>query len=300
MVQVPTPLQKLSGVFLKQNGLEVYVKRDDLIHPEIMGNKWRKLKYNLEAMKHRNLTQMVTMGGAYSNHIAAVAAAAELYGFQSVGIIRGDELNMQSNHTLRLASSKGMKLVFVSREEYRDLRENQDVLKSQYQGSYVLPEGGTNDLAIKGCKEITDEIEIDFDVIVCPVGTGGTLSGIISTLKEHQKAIGVSSLKGSFIDDEIHQLLQKNGIHNSNYSINREYHFGGYAKSNSHLIDFIEDFKEKYSIQLDPIYTGKSFFGVWDMIKTGKFEKNLRIVLLHTGGLQGIKGFDRKSENIIQ
>ncbi|WP_420576448.1 1-aminocyclopropane-1-carboxylate deaminase/D-cysteine desulfhydrase [Ekhidna sp.] len=300
MVNLPTPIQEISHPLLEEKQIQLFVKRDDLVHPEIMGNKWRKLKYNLEEMKSNKQTSLVTMGGAYSNHIAATAAAAHEHKIQAVGIIRGDELDENSNPTLRFAHSKGMQLHFANRHRFRDFRENLRLIKEEYPDHYFLPEGGTNELAVKGCTEIINEITIPFDIIVTPIGTGGTFAGLVKSASESQKVAGISSLKGDFISSEMSRLLQKMNIKSKNYSIITRYHFGGYGKTNTELIDFINWFKENFGIPLEPIYTGKSFFGVWDMIKTDKFEKNLKIVLLHTGGLQGIKGFNRKNENIIQ
>lgn len=279
----------------------MYVKRDDLTHPEIMGNKWRKLKYNLEAAKSAGYDGILTLGGAYSNHIAATAAACAENNLKSIGIIRGQELSPKSNPTLEYAYKKGMQLIFIDRDEYKLVRNDPKVaLAKKYPEFFILPEGGTNDHAIKGCRELLDEIVIDFDWIVTPIGTGGTFLGLLSGLKQNRRILGVSSLKGSFIHDEIEKLRNRFHIQNSNYEVCDAYHFGGYGKATDTLIDFINWFKEMFDIPLDPIYTGKSFFGVFDMIKKGKFEKNLRIVLLHTGGLQGIEGFNRKNQNIIQ
>ncbi len=300
MIKVPTPLQKLSHPLLTQKKIELYVKRDDLTDPDIMGNKWRKLKYNLEEAKKLGCDQLITMGGAYSNHIAATAAAASAFGFSSLGIIRGEELGPSDNPTLQFAQTKGMIFDFVDREFYRTLRKNPSNYLQDFKNAYFLPEGGTNELAIKGCKEIIPEIDIDFDWIVCPIGTGGTLCGLIDALELQQKALGISALIGDFIIKEVENLLDKYRLKKKNYEFNLTYHFGGYGKTNQDLIDFINFFKETFHIQLDPVYTGKSFFSVWDMIKRDKFEENLRIVLLHTGGLQGIEGFNRKNQNIIQ
>ena len=277
----------------------MYIKRDDLTHPEIMGNKWRKLKYNLEEAKNQGKTTLITMGGAFSNHIAATAAAAHEFGFGSIGIIRGDELNEKSNATLEYANRKGMKLKFVDRTEFRKMREDPSLIQKP-DDCYFLPEGGTNQLAIRGCKEITSEIKIGFDLIACPIGTGGTFCGILDSLSNNQRVLGVSSLKGNFIDAEIKTMCKTYEIDKDNYDLSKQYHFGGYGKTTTELIDFINWFKENFNVQLDPIYTGKCFFGVWDMVKKNKFEENLRIILLHTGGLQGIGGFNRKNQKIIQ
>lgn len=300
MVNLPTPTQELSHPLLAEKQVRLFVKRDDLIHPEIMGNKWRKLKYNIEKMKMDGISELVTMGGAFSNHIAAVASAGNTYGFSTKGIIRGDELNEQSNPTLELAQKNGMKLEFVDRGAFKKMREGPSIIACNYPHAYFLPEGGTNELAIKGCSEIIPEIDLKFDTIICPIGTGGTFAGLVDSAPTATQVLGVSSLRGSFIHNEVSKLLERFAIRNKNYQIVDQYHFGGYGKTKKELIDFMNWFKEKFNVPLDPIYTGKSFFAVWDMIKTNKFEKNLKIVLLHTGGLQGNSGFNRKNENIIQ
>ena len=300
MIRVPTPLEKLSHPLLEEKRIDLYVKRDDLTDPFIMGNKWRKLKYNLQEAKRLGCKWVLTLGGAFSNHVAATAAAAKEFGFRSKAIIRGNELNQNSNATLSFAQSQGMIFEFVDRQLYRRFRSDPSELLQRHTDTYFVPEGGTNTHAIIGCREIISEIDIEFDLIVCPVGTGGTLCGLIDTLSETQSALGVSVLKGEFVRDEVRSLLNTFEIVNDRYAIDTEYHFGGYGKVTEELIDFINFFKESFNIQLDPIYTGKSFFSVWDMIKRDKFEENLRIVLLHTGGLQGIEGFNRKNQNIIQ
>lgn len=298
MVHLPTPIEELSHPLLAEKEIKLFVKRDDLLHPEIMGNKWRKLKYNIEKAKHQGRETLLTFGGAYSNHIAATAAAAKEFGFKSIGIIRGDELNPESNPTLKFASKKGMSLKFIDRELYRSLRNDPQQIQKDYPEAYILPEGGTNELAMKGCSEIPSENNTEFDIIVCPVGTGGTFCGILKGSTKNQKVLGVSSLKGAFIKEEVRKMLTSDV--NTNFELNVDYHFGGYGKTTEELIDFINWFKEIFGIQLDPIYTGKSFFAVWDMIKSDKFEKKLKIMLLHTGGLQGIEGFNRKNQNLIQ
>ncbi len=298
-MQLPSPLEEIHHELLDEKKIRLFVKRDDLIHLEIMGNKWRKLKYNLEEARRTGFDTLVTFGGAYSNHIAATASAGYLNGFRTIGIIRGEELSINSNPTLEFASSKGMELRFVERSIYRQYRDD----LSQFPGvqnAYVIPEGGTNKYAVKGCREIVEEIGEDFDMIVTPIGTGGTFCGLLDGVMEDQIVLGISALKGDFMKMELEALLDRFGIDKINYQINTAYHFGGYAKTNHELIEFINWFKENFNIPLDPIYTAKSFFAVWDMIKSDKFEENLRIVLLHTGGLQGILGFNRKKRNIIQ
>ena len=300
MARLPSPIEELSHPILKEKEIQLFVKRDDLIHEEIMGNKWRKLKYNLQEAKNLGASTLLTLGGAFSNHIYATAAAGTEFGFKTIGIIRGDELNSESNETLRFGSSKGMELEFVDRSTYSELREYPDRLKTKYPDCYILPEGGTNKLAIQGCKEMVEEIDIDFDAIVLPIGTGGTFCGVLDGVKGSQNVIGISSLKGDFVKEEVKKMIDQYQIKNKNFTVNTDFHFGGYGKTNRDLIDFINWFKEVFDISLDPIYTGKSFFAVWNMINSDKFEKNLKIILLHTGGLQGILGFNRKNKNIIQ
>lgn len=209
------PLQKISGSFVSSSGINLFVLRLDKIHPDISGNKWHKLKYNLEEAKKQKKDTLLTFGGAYSNHISATAAAGKEFGFKTIGIIRGEELNENENPTLRFAKECGMKLHFVSREEYRQIRINEILpirilsqLPTPDSQLYFLPEGGTNELAIKGCAEILSHIDIPFDYVCCPVGTGGTIAGIISSLNENQKAIGFSVLKdGGFLKAEVEKLL---------------------------------------------------------------------------------------------
>jgi 1-aminocyclopropane-1-carboxylate deaminase len=271
--------------------VSLYVKREDLIHPFVSGNKYRKLKYNLLQAKLEGQTKLLTFGGAFSNHIAAVAAAGKTYGFETIGIIRGEELvgKIEENPTLQFAHDCGMKLEFISREDYRqkdDLIEN---LKERFGAFYLLPEGGTNELAVKGCEEILDETDSDFDYICCAVGTGGTISGLINSAKPHQKILGFPALKGTFLKEEICKFAR-----NENWSLISDYHFGGYAKVNPELISFLNGFYKENGIPLDPIYTGKMVFGVMDLIRRNYFPEGSKILMIHTGGIQGISGMNQK------
>ncbi|WP_445455423.1 1-aminocyclopropane-1-carboxylate deaminase/D-cysteine desulfhydrase [Flavobacterium sp. HNIBRBA15423] len=274
------------------NNIEIYIKREDLLHPYISGNKFRKLKYNVQKAIEIGSELLITFGGAYSNHILATAAAGKKYGIATLGVIRGEELEskVSENPTLSLANEFGMQFLFVSREVYSKKEEAsfiEDLMK-KYKRSYILPEGGTNDLAIKGCEEILIEEDASFDYVCCAVGTGGTISGVINTSKEHQKIIGFSALKGDFLSDVIRKFVSK-----SNWYINNEYHFGGYGKVTDELITFLNNFYNSTSIPLDPIYTGKMVYGIFDMIQKNKFPENSKILLIHTGGLQGIKGINK-------
>lgn len=269
------------------DGIELYVKREDLLHDEISGNKFRKLKYNFKEAKRLGISKIVTFGGAYSNHIAATAAAGRIYGMQTVGIIRGDELvtGFMDNPTLKKAYEDGMRLEFISRTEYR--KRNNDVfleeLKEIYPDSYIIPEGGTNEVAVLGCAEILKTQDTSFDVICCAVGTGGTLSGLIKSSNENQKIIGFPALKGDFLGEDIRKFVGEK----TNWELNLEYHFGGYGKMTKELMLFIERFKENTGILLDPVYTCKMMFGILDLIEKGKFKKGSKILAIHTGGLQG-------------
>lgn len=269
-------------------GIEVYVKREDVLHSEISGNKFRKLKYNLIEARNLGFTKLLTFGGAYSNHIAAVAAAGKEFGFETIGVIRGEELQEKylENPTLKKASQNGMQFEFVSRTQYRDKNnlEFLDQLKEKFGDCYLIPEGGTNNLAVKGCKEILTDDDKLFDFICCAVGTGGTISGIINSLKPHQKAIGFPALKGDFLTEDIQKYAE-----NSQWNLVTDYHFGGYAKLNDELKQFMKQFFKKYLISLDPVYTSKTFFGVIDLISKGYFKPDSKILIIHTGGLQGLQ-----------
>lgn len=288
---MPIPLQRIIHPVLNEKGLRLHVLRLDMTHPHISGNKWYKLKYNLEEAQRQRKDTLITFGGAYSNHIAATAAAGKEYGFRTVGIIRGEELSSGDNPTLRFASKCGMELRFVSREDYRQ-KENSPFLRSVIQSfaqSYLIPEGGTNEFAVKGCMEIPSLVEVPFDYISAPCGTGGTLSGITLSLKKHQQAIGFSVLKApGYHKEEIVKWISHFQITtSSNFQITEDYHFGGYGKYNRSLLSFIHEFENDHGIPLDQVYTGKMMFGIFDLIGKGYFEKNSTIIAVHTGGLQG-------------
>jgi 1-aminocyclopropane-1-carboxylate deaminase len=286
---------------IEQSNIQLFIKREDLIHPFVSGNKYRKLKYNLETAKSLNKKTLLTFGGAFSNHIAAVAFAGQENGFQTIGIIRGDELEnkIAENPTLTFAASHDMQFHFVSRNDYKN-KTNLDFLKKlqeKFGDFYLIPEGGTNELAIKGCEEILTNEDVDFDYICSSIGTSGTICGIINAAKPHQKILGFPALKDDFLSEEITKFAN-----NKNWQLITNYHFGGYAKTTPELINFINNFKEKHQIQLDPVYTSKMVFGVLDLIQKGFFEENVKILMIHTGGLQGIAGMNNllKKKNLTQ
>jgi len=277
-------------------GISLVIKREDLIHPFVSGNKFRKLKYNLLQAKAENQSTLLTFGGAYSNHIAAVAYAGKENGFQTIGIIRGDELadKIENNPTLKFAQECGMQFEFVSRETYRLKTEATflEQLQQQYGAFYLIPEGGTNAFAIQGCEEILTPEDASFDFVACAIGTGGTISGLINSVLPHQKVLGFPALKGDFLQDEI-----RNFVRQDNWELITDYHFGGYGKVTNDLIDWINQFYEQTQIPLDPVYTGKMVFGIVDLIAKNYFPENAKILLIHTGGLQGIQGMNLKLKN---
>lgn len=269
------------------NNISVFIKREDLLHPQISGNKFRKLKYNLHAARQLGYQSLLTFGGAYSNHIAAVAAAGHEFGFNTIGIIRGEELlgKINDNPTLRLAQQQGMRLVFISRADYRRKTEPNFIqaLQNQFGEFYLIPEGGTNALAVQGCTEIlTAQDKQQFDYICCAVGIGGTIAGLIESSTDQQMVLGFPALKGDFLQAEIQQWTQK-----TNWELVPGYHWGGYAKTTPALLQFVQDFYGQNGIEIEPVYTGKMLFGIFDLIQQGYFPAHSQILVIHTGGLQG-------------
>ena len=270
---------------------QVSLKPDYLIHPTVSGNKYRKLKYNLQKAQFENYRGILTFGGAFSNHIAATAAAGQSLNIPTVGVIRGEELasKIELNSTLKYAQSCGMHLEFVSRSVYKQKTDSTylKTILETFKNFYILPEGGTNALAIKGCQEILTEKDRAFDIICCAVGTGGTIAGLINSSLPTQKIIGFPALKGGFLNEDICKFATQ-----SNWELWEAYHFGGYAKVDSKLITFMNHFKTTYKIPLDPVYTAKMMYGIFDAIQTGEISKDAKVLAIHTGGLQGIEGMN--------
>ncbi|MBC2846474.1 1-aminocyclopropane-1-carboxylate deaminase/D-cysteine desulfhydrase [Winogradskyella flava] len=282
-------------VFFKDSATSLFIKREDLLHPFISGNKYRKLKYNIKRAKETDARLLLTFGGAFSNHIASVAYAGREHGFNTVGVVRGDELSLKQslNPTLKFACDCGMELKFISRKDYRRKGDKHyiEILKAEYGEFFLIPEGGTNSMAVKGCEEILESIDLHFDYICCAVGTGGTISGLINASRPHQKILGFPALKGDFLREDIRKFAKRD-----NWELITDYHFGGYAKIKPELITFINRFKTDYHIPLDPIYTGKMMYGILDLIDHGFFPEHAKILAIHTGGLQGIEGMNIKLE----
>ena len=285
----------------KSKNICIDLKREDKIHPLISGNKFRKLKYNLEEAKNKNFDCVLTYGGAFSNHIIATAVACKIYGLKSIGVIRGEEIeeklknNPNHNPTLAKANEEGMQLHFISRNDYskKDKAIDIEKLENKFGDFYRIPEGGTNELAVKGCEEILNKEDEKYDIITCCVGTGGTISGIINSSKKHQKLLGFSALKN-------HQHSEiKNYTNKNNYQIIEDEKFGGYAKTNEKLVKFINSFYCCTQIKLDPIYTGKMMYKLFEMIQLNQIPQNTSILAIHSGGIQCVEAFNnfQKSKN---
>lgn len=286
-----TRVQEVKNEVLEAARVRLLVKREDLNHPFISGNKWWKLKYNLEEARRLGKKKLLTVGGAYSNHIYATAAAARESGFESIGIIRGEETH-PLNSTLTFAKSCGMQLHYISREAYRKKNELEfiELLHSQFGDFYQIPEGGTNEFAVKGCEEFAKKIltEINFDVLCLPVGTGGTMAGIIKGLEGKKEVVGISILKqGDFLENEIRTLVVDDGKTKRNWSVLTPYHHGGYAKTTPELLAFIDKVETENNLPLDFVYTGKLFWGILEEVKKDRFVKGSVLLAIHTGGLQG-------------
>ena len=297
------PIQQIKGSLYEKRKIRLFVKREDILHPLISGNKWRKLKYNILAAKEQEYQTLLTFGGAFSNHIAAVAAAGKEWDFETIGIIRGEE-HLPLNPTLQLAQQNGMQFHYMDRSTYREKNSPEVIsrLRGQFGPFYLLPEGGSNPLAVKGCAEIIDELDpTDYDFICAPCGTGGTLAGLLVGLNRNRQVLGFPALKGgSFLKKDIDTLTEAyNGKTYHNFQLLTDYHFGGYAKRSPELLNFIRIFKDTTGIPLDPIYTGKMFYGLHELIEKGYFKPGSSILAIHTGGLQGIEGFNEQFGDLL-
>ncbi|GAB3966844.1 pyridoxal-phosphate dependent enzyme [Spirosoma terrae] len=282
-----SPVQLLTDPFPEPVDIRLYLKRDDLLHPLVSGNKWRKLKHNLLEARREKTDTLLTFGGAYSNHLYATAAAGKVFGFTTIGVVRGEELaKIPRNATLAFCESCGMILHFVSRQDYKR-KDDSDFLgelREQFGACYVVPEGGTNDLAIRGTSEIMPELIEQLDVapdfVCCAVGTGGTMAGLVQTASPETTVFGFLSLKAPEFDLPI-QVFGKP------YRLETGYSFGGYARTTPELIRFIQAFEQKTGVLIEQVYTGKLLFGIYDLARSGYFPSGSTVVALHTGGLQG-------------
>ncbi len=281
-LQLPSPVSELFDERLADRGVRVLLKRDDLIHPEIPGNKWRKLKYNLEPA--RAAGTLLTFGGAYSNHIRAAAAAGYYGGFATVGVIRGEE-HLPLNPSLSYAVQREMRLTYLDRASYRAKASGAvvDGLRREFGDFYLLPEGGSNSAAVRGCAELPGEITEPFDVLFTAVGTGGTLAGVAAGLGAGQAAVGVSVLKAS-LDADVAALQQATYEERvGNWRLEPGYHFGGYAKRTSELDTFINDFESEHGLRLDWVYEAKMMYALFDQVRRGAFAAGTTVVALISG-----------------
>ncbi|SCW62034.1 1-aminocyclopropane-1-carboxylate deaminase/D-cysteine desulfhydrase [Mucilaginibacter sp. NFR10] len=290
-LEIFSPVQQISNPLFDDYGVKVFIKRDDLIHPMISGNKWRKLKYLLKQAQTAQKTHLVTFGGAYSNHLMATAAAAAKFGFKATGIVRGEKVD---NDTLFLCRLHGMELRFTDRDSYRD----KPALFNQYFGNdeqaFFIDEGGASAQGAKGCSELVNELTESYDHIFCACGTGTTAAGIINGLNDHQlktKFNAVPVFKNSgFIKEEIGRFLTAL----ADYNIHTDYHFGGYGKANDELISFIKQFVATTGILIEPVYTGKMMYALYDLISKGHFKPGSKILAIHSGGIWGLLGMKEK------
>jgi len=318
LIFFPPPLQQINSEVARDAGVNLYVLRLDLMHPWVNGNKWFKLKYNLLEAKEKNFTTLLTFGGAYSNHIYATAAAGNLFGFRTIGVIRGEQ-RLPLNPTLSFAVQQGMQLVYLNRQTYRQHNTPalEEYLQQRFGEVFIIPEGGSNLNGVRGCTEIVGDAmptvvtelcrsagyAYAFDQICVACGTATTLAGIALSLNHKQRAIAFPVLKnGSFLAQEIESLLTNylaSGLPSpytspADWELVCDYHFGGYAKVNEELLLFSQQFREEHGVPLDYVYTAKMFYGVMDLLKQGFFCKGDSLLLVHTGGLQGNIGMEQR------
>jgi 1-aminocyclopropane-1-carboxylate deaminase len=267
--RLPSPLQRLDDERLTAAGVRVFLKRDDLIHPDFPGNKWRKLKYNIEAARKAGHTTLLTFGGAFSNHLLATAAAGHHFQFTTIALVRGEHRD-PLNPVLSAATRFGMTLVYLDRASYRSKS-----IPADLSGYYRIPEGGANEEGVRGCAELVDEIDIPFDVLCCSAGTGATLAGVSSALGPNRKAIGYAALKGNFLHREVARLQP---ARTTNWTMNNDFHFGGYAKRTPALDAFVEDFRDRHGITLNWVYEAKMMYGIFAGLS--RFEPGTTLVAL--------------------
>jgi 1-aminocyclopropane-1-carboxylate deaminase len=287
----PSIITKIDDPLLDQYQIKLWIKRDDLLHPIISGNKWRKLKYTLDHALSEGADTLISMGGAYSNHLHALAYVGKALGLKTIGLVRGEQPETLTP-TLSDLQNWGMVLKFVSRFDYRLLRQYKGCydLPGLKPRQYWLPEGGAQALALKGVAELVNEIDVAYDILCVPCGTGATLAGIIDMVPDQVSVMGFAALKNAeFLQTDVESLLPRPC---SNWQINMDYHFGGFAKTSAELMTFMADFEFKTGIPLEPVYTGKMIYAIYNLITKHTFKPGQRIIAVHTGGLQGKRGFN--------
>tara|TARA_Y100001968_G_C19426878_1_gene754878 strand:- start:1357 stop:2265 length:909 start_codon:yes stop_codon:yes gene_type:complete len=295
-LNIPTKITKIKSNFLDQKKVELFLKRDDLIHAIISGNKWRKLKYNLQAAKSKGYNTILSYGGPYSNHLHALSYTCDKMGFNSIGVVRNGK-NHQNNPTLSFCISHQMTLYHIDRLSYRKYKYDPkllEILKQKFGKFYVIPEGGNNLLGVKGCEEILRESTINYDYVCAPVGTGCTASGLIKSMRHNQKFLGFTPFKKTVeqYNSIVHFCHEKRY---NNWELIADNHFGGFGQINNNLINFVHQFKMDHGVALDYIYMGKLFYSLFNLIKQDFFPQKTKLLILHTGGLQGVNGCKMKN-----
>lgn len=291
-IRLPSPVEEIDLPIFREKNIKVFVKREDLIHPLLSGNKWRKLKYNIDHYTSNGYSRMITFGGPFSNHLYAFASACKIFSIAGTAFVRGDGFDA-NNPTLNHLKECGIEMIFLDREAYKLKQQAKKAMEYLKSGNvFILPEGGSNKLGMKGVKEMMEEVHSlkpSPDVILVCAGTGCTASGIIDST--NIKVEVYPALKGSFMTDLIKQHV--NGVR-ENFECIEGYHFGGYAKVNEELVEFIVAFRKDTGIPLDTVYTGKMFYGMLERIKNDTYAKGSVLLAIHTGGLQGIEGFNSR------
>ncbi|OOQ59279.1 1-aminocyclopropane-1-carboxylate deaminase/D-cysteine desulfhydrase [Mucilaginibacter pedocola] len=286
-----SPIHQITDPLFEAKGIEVYIKRDDMIHPLISGNKWRKLKYLLQKAQDEGKTHLITFGGAYSNHLLATAAAAAKFGFRSTGIVRGEEVE---NDTLFMCRLHGMQLLFTDRDSYRDKPALFEKHFGNNADAFFIDEGGASAEGAQGCSELVDELTDTYTHIFCACGTGTTAAGIINGISKHQLSTRFNAIpvfkNGGFMRDEIDSYLSKP----VDYDLHLDYHFGGYAKTTPDLIQFIKTFVAKTGVLIEPVYTAKMLYALYDLAAKDHFKAGDKILAIHTGGIWGLMGMKEK------
>lgn len=297
-LQLASPITQINEPLLAHKNVQLFIKRDELIHPLLQGNKWRKLKYNLLAAAQQSADTLLSFGGAYSNHLHALAAAGRLFNFNTIGIIRG-ERPTPLNPTLQDMQDWGMQLEFISRADYRKQESAELIqqLKQKYGAFYLIPEGGNNAAGRYGCAELLDELRERYDYICCEVGSGTQFSALVSQHSASSQAaqqthyLGFVVMKNPALLQQLEVYFEQQQVSYNNWSLNHDYHFGGFARANNILHEFIHQFKQQHGIQLEPVYSGKMLYGLYQLIKQDYFKPGSRILAIHGGGLQGLRGF---------
>jgi len=291
LLNIPSPVTQIKNPLLTEKQVQLFIKRDELIHPVIQGNKWRKLKYNILDAQKNNQQTLLSFGGAYSNHLHALAAIGKQLNLKTIGIIRGEE-PQPLNPCLQDIKNWGMQLKFIKRIDYKQKNNIHFInhLKQEFGDFYLIPEGGNNAAGKKGCAELLTELNEHYDIICCEVGSGTMLSALIeNNTNSLTRFLGFCVMKNQSLDEEIKKHLSADV---AEWKINHDYHFGGFAKTTNELNHFIIQFKQEYNIQLEPVYSAKMLWGILDLIKKNAFKPGSHILAIHGGGLQGLRGFE--------